>query len=162
MPENLIFTENEAEFLRALVRQKVEFMIVGLSAANLQGAPCVTQDVDLWFKDLSDPALLDALRTVGGAYVPPIALNPPRFAGQNVALFDIVVRMDGLGSFDQEARSAVQISLGGVRVKVLPLERIIASKRAANRDQDKRSLPVLEDTLRTIRPRDIAEKRKRS
>ncbi|MBI4324951.1 MAG: hypothetical protein HY674_06770 [Chloroflexi bacterium] len=48
---------NELRFLRALLRRKVRFMVVGLSAAALQGAPVVTQDVDLWFKDLSDPRI---------------------------------------------------------------------------------------------------------
>ena len=42
-----IFTENEIRFLRELVKNRVPFMIVGLSAAALQGAPVVTQDVDL-------------------------------------------------------------------------------------------------------------------
>ena len=44
-----IFTENEIRFLRELVKNHVPFMIVGLSAAALQGAPVVTQDVDLSF-----------------------------------------------------------------------------------------------------------------
>ena len=46
MADSLIFGDREAEFLKELVRQKVEFMIVGLSAAALQGAPVVTQDID--------------------------------------------------------------------------------------------------------------------
>jgi hypothetical protein len=60
--KNLIFGDKEATFLRELIRQKVDFMIVGLSAAALQGAPVVTQDVDLWFKDLSDPGIKKALK----------------------------------------------------------------------------------------------------
>jgi hypothetical protein len=39
-----IFTENEIRFLRELVKNHVPFMIVGLSAAALQGAPVVTQN----------------------------------------------------------------------------------------------------------------------
>ena len=50
-----ILTDREQAFLRELVRRRVGFMIVGLSAAALQGTPAVTQDVDLWFKDLADP-----------------------------------------------------------------------------------------------------------
>ena len=59
-----IFTEKELAFLRELVRQRVAFMVVGLSAAALQGAPAVTQDIDLWFKDLADPKLKKALDRV--------------------------------------------------------------------------------------------------
>jgi hypothetical protein len=46
--------ESEERFLLAMLRRKVRFMVVGLSAAALQGAPGVTQDVDLWLADLSD------------------------------------------------------------------------------------------------------------
>ena len=62
MADSLIFGDREAEFLKELVRQKVEFMIVGLSAAALQGAPVVTQDIDLWFRTLPDPGLEKALK----------------------------------------------------------------------------------------------------
>ena len=54
MRKNLIFDDKEVAFLRELKRRKVQFMIVGLSAAALQGAPVVTQDIDLWFRDLED------------------------------------------------------------------------------------------------------------
>jgi hypothetical protein len=30
------------------LKRKAPFMVLGLSAATLQGAPVVTQDVDLW------------------------------------------------------------------------------------------------------------------
>ena len=102
MDKNLIFTENEAEFLKELVRQKVDFMVVGLSAAALQGAPVVTQDVDLWFGDLSDPGIKKALKKVKGSYVPPSTNNPPLFTGKAVKLFDIVVHMHGLNNFEKE------------------------------------------------------------
>ena len=38
-------TKSELRFLRALLRRKVRFMVVGLSAAALQGAPVMTQDL---------------------------------------------------------------------------------------------------------------------
>ena len=151
MPEPPIFTESEQAFLRELTRLKVDFMIVGLAAAALQGAPAVTQDIDLWFKDLNDPRIREALERVGGIYVPPTASTPPLFAGKNVALFDIVLRMDGLRSFDRESRASALVRLGGTKVRVLTLARIIASKRAANRSKDRLILPVLEDALATLK-----------
>jgi len=59
------FTDKEARFLETLVEEGVEFLVVGLAAAALQGAPAVTQDVDLWFRDLTDPRLGKALRRMG-------------------------------------------------------------------------------------------------
>jgi len=43
----------ELKFLQALSTRGVRFMIVDLSAAALQGAPVVTQNVDLWFEPSS-------------------------------------------------------------------------------------------------------------
>ena len=139
-----IFTEKELLFLRELVRQGVAFMVVGLSAAALQGAPAVTQDIDLWFKDLADPKLKKALERVGGLYIPPTGTTPPMLAGRSVALFDIVLTMDGLKDFDTELAMSLEIPIGRTKVRVLSLERIIVSKRAANREQDRLILPVLE------------------
>jgi hypothetical protein len=148
-----LLTDKEARFLQALVEEGVEFLVVGLAAAALQGAPAVTQDIDLWFRDLTDPGLRRALRRVGATYVPPSPQNPPLLAGGDAGLFDVVVKMHGLGSFAQEARRALRIPIGVVEVRVLPLARIIASKKATGRPKDRAILPALEDALRVLQSR---------
>lgn len=153
MRKDLIFSEKEAEFLKELVRQKVDFIIVGLSAAALQGAPVVTQDVDLWFKNLKDPGIKKALDKVGGSYIPPIQMNPPMFEGDAVNLFDIVMHMHGLNDFIDEQKNVIKVPLGRVKIAVLKLERIIKSKQATGRDKDKIVLPVLSDALIAIQDR---------
>lgn len=150
MGEGLMFSDREMRFLRELTRLKVDFMIVGLSAAALQGAPVVTQDIDLWFRNLSDPRIKEALSKVGGIYVPSVGHNPPMFAGDAVKLFDIVVHMHGLGSFDKESAAAAKVSLGRFKVRVLSLEQIIRSKRALGREKDRMALRVLRDTCRSV------------
>jgi len=124
-------------------------MVVGLSAATLQGAPVVTQYVDLWFEKLGDPKISQALQSVGAAYVPPSILNPPMLAGAGAELFDIVLRMDGLGTFASELKHCVDVPLGRHKLKVLSLERILVSKLAANRAKDRLTIPVLRDALAT-------------
>jgi hypothetical protein len=156
-----LLTGKEARFLQALVDEGVEFLVVGLAAAALQGAPAVTQDIDLWFRDLSDPALQRALRRVGAIYLPPSLQNPPLLAGGDAGLFDVVVKMDGLGSFAQEARRALRIPLGAFEVRVLPLVRIIASKKATDRPKDRAILPALEDALRVLQSRKRPARRSR-
>lgn len=153
MADNLIFSSDEIAFLEELVRQKVRFMIVGLSAAALQGAPVVTQDIDLWFEDLSNPGIKKALKKTKGSYIPPSATTPPLFAGDGVKLFDIVVHMHGLGEFEEEIKHAVLIPLEKLEIPVLSLERIIKSKKAAHRQKDQLTLPVLKDALITVKNR---------
>ncbi len=143
----LPFAESEVRLLTALLRARIRFMVVGLSAATMQGAPVVTQDVDLWFEKLGEPEISQALQSVGAAYVPPSHLNPPMLAGEGAELFDIVIRMDGLGSFMSELQHCVDVPLGRHNLKVLSLERILVSKLAANRAKDRLTIPVLRDAL---------------
>ena len=150
MAEVLPLSEAELRLLESLLRHKIRFMVVGLSAAALQGAPVVTEDVDLWFDNLSDPKLMQALVQVGAAYIPPFGHNPPMLGGAGSDPFDIAIRMSGLDEFAAEWERAVEIKVGRLRLKVLPLERILASKQAANRPKDRRVIPVLQNTLRTL------------
>jgi len=156
----LPFSESELRLLQVFLKRKVRFMVVGLSAATLQGAPVVTQDVDLWFENLGEQKISRALQEVGAAYVPPSINNPPMLAGKGAELFDIVIRMDGLGTFAEELKNCVNISLGRQKLKVLSLERILASKIAANRAKDKLTIPVLRDALAAIQSAKRRSKKK--
>jgi hypothetical protein len=155
--EKAIFASNEVSFLKELQKIGVDYMIVGAAAAALQGAPIVTQDIDLWFRDLADPALKRAVAKVGGAIVPSIGLHPPTFAGGAVELFDIVMTMHGLGSFDEETKNSIIIDLGGFPVRILALDRIIKSKETLGRPKDILTLPALKDALATIKRRKTAK-----
>ena len=160
MAEVLPFSETELQLLESLLRHKIRFMVVGLSAAALQGAPVVTEDVDLWFDKLSDPKLSQALVKVGAAYIPPFGINPPMLGGAGSEPFDVVVRMDGLGKFADEWKRALEIKVGKLRLKVLSLERILASKQATNRPKDRRVIPVLQNTIRTLQGKQTLNKKR--
>lgn len=151
MRKKLSLTAKEVAFFTALNRHRVPYLIIGLSAAALQGAPVVTQDIDLWFEKLPHPGLIKALKEVNGIYVAPFGMNPPLLAGSGFELLDLVLNVDGLDSFTKEFKKSRLIRSGNLTLRVLPLERIIKSKRAAGRQKDKAALPILELALRTIR-----------
>jgi hypothetical protein len=158
--EVLPFSETELQLLESLIRHKIRFMVVGLSAAALQGAPVVTEDVDLWFDKLSDPKLSQALVKVGAAYIPPFGTNPPMLGGAGSEPFDVVIRMDGLDKFADEWKRALKIKVGKLWLKVLPLERILASKQATNRTKDRRVIPILQNTLHTLQTKTTRRSKK--
>lgn len=159
MPRAEIFSDQELQFLRELNRRRVRFLVVGLSAATLQGVPVVTQDIDLWFERVDDRRIVTALKAVGGFYIPPTPHTPPMIGGKNVKLFDLVLTMHGLRSFATEYRHAAVITVNRVRLRVLPLPRIIVSKRATNRPKDRLTLPVLEDAAKTLAERRLRQRR---
>lgn len=151
MPKSKIVSKRELEFLNALTRAKVPFLVVGLSAAALQGAPVVTQDIDLWFKDIQDPKLKKVLKKFKASYLPPVGLSPPVFLGPGLELFDVVLNMHGLRSFDLEFANALTVPLSKTKIRVLPLDRIIKSKEEIRREKDLLVLKPLKDALKAQR-----------
>lgn len=147
MPDSSEFplSEPEVVFLRELTRAHSRFVLVGLGAAVLQGADTVTQDLDLWFRSLADPAIALAARKAGGVFV--TRSSPPMIAGDGLDRIDLVIHCDGLKSFDAEYKKAIDIPLADFSIKILPLERVIASKRAAGRPKDKAVLEALRATV---------------
>jgi hypothetical protein len=59
---------------------------------------------------------------------------------------DIALTVHGLDSFDVEYARAVERDIEGVTLLVLPLDRVIASKRATMREKDRAQLAALEAT----------------
>jgi predicted nucleotidyltransferase len=138
-------TDVEHEFLRSLIEGGSRFMVVGMSAADLQGANIGTQDIDLWFASTSDGGLDRAARSVGSLFM--WRADPPSLLGEELERIDVVRSCSGLGSFEQEYENAVELEVEGLPLKVLPLDRVIISKKTANRPKDRAHLPTLRATL---------------
>jgi len=131
-------------------------MIVGMSAALVQGARGATEDIDLWFEHIGDVRIGEAVRRVdGGVWV--TRTQPPMLGGGELGeRWDVVTTMSGLPDFAKEYESAKHFVIDGVTVPVLPLERIVASKKAANRPKDQAVLYALESALKVIASVDAA------
>ena len=134
--------------LAALDERGVRYLVVGMSAALIQGVRGSTDDIDLWFESLADPRIAEAAKSVGGFLV--TRAEPPLLGGPFGGRFDIVTEMSGLPSFGAEYEKASLVDLGTARVRVLPLERILASKRAANREKDRIAIYQIEQTIKVL------------
>lgn len=150
------FAPGERALLEALNRRGVRFMFVGAGAAVLQGANTATQDIDLWFERVADPAIAQAVREAHGVWVSgSFDMRPPQIGGDAIGdRFDVVTHMHGLGSFEEEWRNSFEVAVDGIPVRILRLERIIASKRATGRSKDAAALPALEEALAAIKSRE--------
>lgn len=146
MPD-FALTAPERRLLAALNNRGIRFMIIGLGAALIEGAPVATLDVDLWLERVDDPRLPDAAREAGGFWVSGFGVQPPAFGGDGFERFDVVLTAHGLDTFDLEYAGSNERTVDDVPVRVLPLHRIVASKRATNRPKDRAALPILEATL---------------
>ncbi len=132
-------------FLKALREEGIDCILIGAMAAIRQGAPLMTVDYDFWVRlpERQYVRLLTIIQHQGGT-IRARTLYELSDGTQVNAIF----RPDGLLSFQTEWKRCPIGQLEGVPVRILPLPRVIASKRAAGRDKDVAVLPVLERTVR--------------
>ena len=152
--DGFALTPAEQALFRALARRRVRYVVVGLGAALLEGASVATQDLDLWFERFDDPAVTQAAQDAGGFFISGFGMQPPAFGGPGLDRLDIVLTAHGLESFQTEFDRAREYDVDGVVLRVLPLERIIASKLATGRPKDLAAMPALEAALAAKHSRD--------
>ena len=150
--EGPVFTDPERRFLLGLTERGVRFLVIGMAAAILQGARGATEDVDLWFERLDDRRISEAARAVGGVYITgSFGMQPPQIGGETLGdRFDVVAHVHGARSFEDELAEALEIDVEGIPLAVLPLRRILESKRAAGRAKDLARMPALEEALAAL------------
>lgn len=146
--DDFALTPAERALFDALQARGIKFLVIGLGAAVLEGAPVATQDIDLWFERLDGEVLTLAAKDAGGFWIPAFGMQPPAFGGEGLSRIDVVLTAHGLRRFADEYADSVTKTVDGVTVRVLPLERVIASKEATARPKDAASLPALRATLK--------------
>ena len=147
-----ILSDAERRLLRELDARGVRYLVVGMSAALIQGARGATEDIDLWFESLSDPRIGEAVRAAGGIWISgSFGSGPPRIGGDELGeRFDVVTHMDGLDPFAQEYSGVKFEVIEDVRLPLLPLRRILQSKKVAGRPKDLLAAHAIEDALSII------------
>lgn len=115
-----------------------------MSGAILQGVPATTLDTDLWIDSptRANMRLINLARSLGATMVANTVVELT-----DGSLVNFVYEPGGLNSFATEYRRSPTIQWFGQAVKVLALDRIAASKRAAGRPKDIAHLPLLETVI---------------
>lgn len=147
------------ETLRLLVQAEVEFVVVGMAAGILQGAPAITLDLDIVHRRTPENVtrLLTVLQRIHA-----VARNDERrlspgashLLGPGHILlttdhgdFDCLGTVDEDKTFEDLLPLSRPIALDGAEIRVLDLAILIEIKRRAGRPKDLALLPVLEATL---------------
>ena len=117
-----------ARLIETLNAEKIRFVIIGMTAAVLQGTPVTTFDVDLWI-DLPSRRYIQVMN---------LALKVgAQMAANTVAVLpgDLTIKfvysVAGLNSFQCEYSKARKLQWMGRRVAVLPLERSTRASSAS-------------------------------
>ena len=152
---------NFKEILPLLLRNRVDFIVVGGGAAIVHGSARATYDVDLLYA--RDP---DNIRNLVAALRPhqPYLRGAPAGlpflwdertiqAGLNFTLtldlgdLDLLGEVTGGGTYEQLLPCTQEVTAFGVSCRVVTLERLIQLKRAAGRPKDLDALAELQALL---------------
>jgi hypothetical protein len=135
-------------FLKALHSEEIEFILIGAMAAIEQGAPLMTVDYDFWVRlpERQYVRLIAIVQRQGGT-----ARARTVYELSDGTQVNAIFQPDGLRSFEAERKASRWGRLENVPIRILPLRRVIASKRAANREKDIAAMPSLQRTLRLAR-----------
>ncbi len=149
-----------AEVLRRLAANDVEFIVVGMMAGVLRGAPLLTADLDLVHRRSADNVsrLLQVLAGLDAIYRhDPRRLRPREshlMSPGHQLLATTHGDLDCLGTvgegqtYEDLLDRAPQLNLGeGMSVRVIDLPTLIELKEKAGRPKDLAALPVLRATL---------------
>lgn len=144
--------------LETFARHEVEFIIVGGVAMNLHGSARVTFDLDICYD--RRPTNLKRVAAALAPYHPRLRGLPENLpsvwdeqtlrSGTNFMLttdigdIDLLGEVAGVGNYAGAFAASVTVALYGIECRVLTLDSLIASKRAAGRTKDLLSLPELE------------------
>jgi hypothetical protein len=155
-----------AEILRLLAANDVEFVVVGMTAGILHGAPVTTVDLDVVHRRSRENVerLLRVLAELDAVYRhDPRQLRPreSHLVGPGHQLLTTTYGdLDCLGTIDQDRGyeelldQTVEMKLAGGRtIRVLSLPALIEAKERSGRPKDLAVLPVLRATLDELKRR---------
>jgi hypothetical protein len=149
-----------AEILRLLAAGEVEFVVVGMTAGILHGAPVTTVDLDVVHRRTAANVerLLRVLKDLDATYRHDTrGLRPAEshlISPGHQLLSTRLGDLDCLGTIDQERDYDQLLDLtvemrlsGGLTIRVLSLPALIEAKERSGRPKDVAALPVLKATL---------------
>lgn len=146
-----LLDEGLLDFWRTLNKYRVEYIMVGGFAVNMNGYIRATADADIWLKDTPENRknFREAYATAGYGDLPSLETTEfaPGWTQYYIAgglVLDIMTSMKGLEgkSFEECLNKARIADLDGVRVPFLHMNDLLANKKAVGRPKDQ--LDVLE------------------
>jgi hypothetical protein len=135
-----------------LERHQLEAIMIGNSAAALQGAPVTTIDVDFLFRRTPSnirklKAIADDLEVVVLRPYYPVSPLWRIVRDRDGLQLDFMDTIHGIRSFEGPRKRATAARIGTAEILVASVADIIKSKKAAGRPQDLAVLPILETLL---------------
>lgn len=144
--------------LTGLIEAEVDLVVVGGVAGAIHGSPFVTNDLDVCYDP--EPANIERIVRVlsnwkayprgwkaGLAFVMDartLRSTPVMTLRTTEGDLDLLDRVSGVGAYHEAFKSSEEITVFGMRFRVLTLDALIRARRASARPKDLAQIPTLE------------------
>lgn len=166
-PEQPVHLFDPEAILATLKRHAVEFVVIGAYAAVTQGWPEPTGDIDITpdrgvrnlqrlaaalhemeARALTDDGEIDEAWPIDDQH---LRIRDTTFLTTLHGNIDVVINPAAADGYADLARpsESIELVIAGSEVRIANLERVIESKRAADRPKDRDAVPRLEALLRS-------------
>lgn len=148
-----LFTDEHRELLSALIKNKVDFMLIGGYAVIHYGYDRSTGDMDIWIKTgnenrdklilaLKEFGIINEHLTIleGMDFTNPV---PVFYFGNEPRRFDFVTMISNV-TFEEAIKQVNHIHLESLQVPVIHYNHLVASKLTSSRLKDKADIEELE------------------
>ena len=146
------------DLLTRLIRDEVQFVVVGGVAGVLHGSSLVTQDIDVCapLTEGNLARIISALRDLSPRFrmTPdrrPVPEDAVELVGyRNLYLvtdwgqIDILSEITGVGDYLEVVRHAIRVNISGSECRILDLDTLIRAKKALNLPKDRQAILELE------------------
>lgn len=144
-----MFNQDYKEILQLLIKEGVEFQVVGAYALAAHGYPRATGDIDIWIEATSDNAAA-VYRSLAQFGAPISTLTPEDLIADGTVFqigiapcrIDILNRIDGV-SYQESKSDKHCVTLDGLTIPFLSKKHLIQNKLSTGRLRDKADIEEL-------------------
>jgi len=137
-----MFSKDFKEFVELLIKNKVEYLIVGGYAVGIHGYPRYTGDLDIWLNPTKDNAA-KILTSVNEFGFSSYKLKESDFTKENNVIqlgypplrIDLLTQIDGV-TFEECFKNRKEVTIEGVKLNFIGYNELLKNKKQSGRLSD--------------------------
>jgi hypothetical protein len=147
-----MLNEDYKEMLQILLKNRVDFLVVGAYAMGVHGYPRATGDFDLWIATSPENSVsvYNSLKEFGA---PLSEINKDTFCEEGIVFqigvaprrIDIITKIDGV-NFENACQTKINVEIEGISIPFISKDNLIKNKESTGREKDKLDAGYLKGT----------------
>ncbi len=146
-----MFSKDFKEFVELLIKNNVEYLIVGGYAVSIHGYPRYTGDLDIWLNPTKENAkrILDSVNAFGFSSFKLTGEDFTKEAnviqlGHPPLRIDLLTEIDGV-TFEEGLKNRKEVTIEGVKFNFIGYNELLKNKKQTGRLSDLNDIDKLEN-----------------